>query len=183
MSESAPLLAARQAGWGAILAWAAVAGLTLAFGGFFRLTVDALTCGDDGPFDNYSNAGARSYCDFLHDVGAFSVSSEATLHPASYWWFVVALPVALLVGALTLRRPARLLRSVALAVTVLVLLPAILGSPAFAVFYVLPVAVAPATSLVGLARDATELPWPAWAQELQFRLCSPHRASSSASNS
>lgn len=142
-------------GWRPIAAWAASV-LVLVAVGMFRLTVDALTCGDDGPADNWDQEAVQ-YCDVLGDqLGVSAVSIHATFDPGSMYWFVVAVPSALLAGVLALRRTAFRDRAVAIAagwaVVALVLLPAAFASPGFALYYVLPIAGALAVSLVALGR-------------------------------
>lgn len=137
--------------WGPVAVWAAAA-LGLGFLAFFRLTVDALTCGDDGPAD-YGDPGARRWCRFLGDRGVFDGSSEATLHPVSYWWFLVLYPAFVVAGALVLGSRRRLGLSVALAgfaLAALVLLPTVYGA-GFALYYLLPAVATAVAGLVALA--------------------------------
>lgn len=149
--------AAPAVGLAAIFSWTAAV-VVLYVAGFFRLTVDALTCGDDGPAD-YGNRTAQAYCDLLDGLHHGSgLSIVASLDPGSVWWFAVSHPAAVLGGALAMRSRSRsriaLAAGAVWAITLLVLLPAIYGGPGV-LFYALPVGAAFVASFVALGIGRT----------------------------
>jgi hypothetical protein len=147
-------LNAAPVGWGAVSAWA-LSVFFLAFVGLFRLVVDGLTCGDDGPVDYYGDPEAKRWCAFLDDdLGAFAISHGASVGPGSINWFLLAIPVALVGGALGLRsvrsRGVVIALAAGWAVFGLVVLPSLSASPGFVLFYVVPTAVPLVAGLVAL---------------------------------
>lgn len=143
---------AKRVGWGPIAAWA-IAVVVLACGGFVRLIADAGTCGDDGTVDyNWGPEAAIRYRHFLDDrLAVFDAGLVVSLDPRSLWWFVFVLLVVLGVGVLSLRRGRGIALSAASALTLLVLLPVMLGTVGFTIYYVLPVAAALVVSLLALS--------------------------------
>lgn len=154
MQVAARPLASQPSRWGTVIGWAA-ASVALAFGAFFRVTVDALTCGDDGSAD-YGDVGAQRYCAVLEDrIWTPGATIHARLDPSSVWWFVLALPIAVVAGIVALRsrahRAAVVVIAAAAAIALLVLLPATRMSLAFVGFYVVPFAAAVVASLLAFA--------------------------------